>query len=617
MHLLFHPRRRRLSVASLAVVAAFSMLPQALAQRADWTVEHFEPAPDQGNNILQTVSSRLLPHLTPSFGVFVHFAKDPLVFRKLNDDTAVGEKVIEDQLLGELWASIGLFDYVNVSLVMPLALMSDGAGLTRMGQGGFAPGDMRIIPKVKLVDWQESGGFGLALSAEIIVPTGDVDSYRGDGAVRFQPRLILDGHNDFFQVCANFGYQTRPRRVSQGLVYDDVFRWSVGLAIPTVDELQILLNAFGNFQMESDEHPYTGANSDTRTGSPIDVLAGLQFRLPYDLVVQVGGGLGLNRAVGAPEYRAFLSLGYTPSTMDRDADGIRDAVDACPEQPEDFDDYDDEDGCPERDNDSDGIDDSDDQCPSEPEDLDEFEDDDGCPDDDNDKDGVRDAKDSCPLIAEDKDGFEDADGCPEPDNDGDGINDTVDACPLVAEDKDGFEDADGCPDPDNDNDGIPDARDKCPTEKETVNGFEDADGCPDTKPKPPPGRVMVTGLKIEITEKVFFKTGKATIKKRSYSLLREVAKVMRENPQLTRVRIEGHTDSSGGAGYNRRLSQSRAKAVRRFLINQRVASSRLESIGYGEDRPRMTNTTRAGRKANRRVEFAIVTINGKPASETP
>lgn len=626
---LIAPGSSRISAVLLAAVMLATVLSApgtAMAQGgASWSVEHFEPAPDQGNNILSTVSSRLLPHLMPSFGLFVHYAKDPLVYRRANDSDSVGSKVIEHQVFGEMWASLGLFDWVNISIMMPLVLHSEGAGLEAAGVSGFAAGDMRIIPKVKIVDWQESGGFGLALAADIYVPTGNTDAYRGDGVARIQPRLILDGHNGFFQVSANFAYQTRPRRnpvgpngVPSGMVYDDVFRWSLGVAIPTVDEMQILLNAYGNFQIDSDKNPYTNENSETRLASPIDALAALQFRLPYELVLTAGGGLGFNRAAGSPEYRAFFSFSYTPSAMDRDGDGIRDAVDKCPERPEDFDEFQDDDGCPENDNDGDGIQDDDDQCPTIPEDMDDFEDEDGCPEGDNDGDGIQDAQDNCPTLPEDMDNFEDSDGCPEDDNDKDGIPDVTDKCPLVPEDKDGFQDLDGCPDLDNDGDGIPDTTDKCPLEKETVNGFKDDDGCPDKKPAKaakPIGRVKVTGLKIEITDKVYFRTGKAEIKSISYSLLKEVATVIRRNPQVTKVRIEGHTDNRGGAGYNRRLSNMRAKAVRRFLINEGVSSLRLEAQGYGEDRPRESNSTRQGRKNNRRVEFSILSINGKPVKE--
>ena len=187
------------------------------------------------------------------------------------------------------------------------------------------------------------------------------------------------------------------------------------------------------------------------------------------------------------------------------------------------------------------------------------------------------------------------------DRDGDGLTDDIDQCPDDPEDKDGFQDADGCPDPDNDQDGIPDVRDKCPNDPETVNGFEDEDGCPDKQPL-----AKVEGGKIVILQKVYFDTAKARIQERSYPVLLEVARVLKENPDIVKLRIEGHTDSRGSAAYNRRLSQRRAEAVRKFLIQQGIDPKRLVAKGYGEDRPIASNDTPEGRAQNRRVEFKIL-----------
>ena len=165
------------------------------------------------------------------------------------------------------------------------------------------------------------------------------------------------------------------------------------------------------------------------------------------------------------------------------------------------------------DRDHDGILDNVDKCPDDPEDKDGFEDEDGCPDKDNDKDGILDTKDKCPNEPEDKDKFEDEDGCPDPDNDTDGIQDDDDKCPNEPEDKDGFEDEDGCPDPDNDKDGVPDAADKCPNDP----GPPDNDGCPKKYT-----HIVVTQEKIELKQKIFFDTDKATIQPRSFSLLDEI-----------------------------------------------------------------------------------------------
>ncbi len=71
------------------------------------------------------------------------------------------------------------------------------------------------------------------------------------------------------------------------------------------------------------------------------------------------------------------------------------------------------------------------------------------------------------------------------------------------------------------------------------------------------------------------------------------------------VRIDGHTDNTGDADYNRELSLKRANAVAAFLASQGVAASRIETFGYGEDKPIASNDTNSGREENRRVEVTL------------
>lgn len=251
------------------------------------------------------------------------------------------------------------------------------------------------------------------------------------------------------------------------------------------------------------------------------------------------------------------------------------------------------------DQDGDGILDKDDQCPVDPEDFDTFEDIDGCPDKDNDKDGILDLNDVCLFVPEDVDGFQESDGCPEIDNDLDGIADLNDQCPDKAEDFDGFQDEDGCPDNDNDNDNIADVLDQCPLEAEVYNGNKDEDGCPDKESK-----AKIEGDQIKLNEKVFFKTAKADILPQSFGLLDDVVAILKDKPSIN-IRIEGHTDSRGNNKYNKKLSDARASSVRLYLIERGIDPARIESIGYGEERPIDDNSTEAGRATNRRVEIHI------------
>ena len=164
---------------------------------------------------------------------------------------------------------------------------------------------------------------------------------------------------------------------------------------------------------------------------------------------------------------------------------------------------------------------------------------------------------------------------------------------CTAPPKPGDRDGDGIPD--NDKDGVLDTVDKCPNEP----GPADNNGCPKKYE-----HIVVTQEKIELKQKIFFDTDKATIQPRSFSLLDEIASVLRGRPTMT-VRIEGHTDSRGSRPHNLKLSQARSDSVRQHLIGLGVDAHRMESRGYGPDQPIETNKTAGGREKNRRVEFFI------------
>ena len=617
-------------------------------------IEHFEPLPAQGLNVLNIASSEVLPHLSPSAGLFFHYLDNPLLLVS-PDNGEVIDEVIDNQVKGELMLAVGAFDFLELGVVLPLVLYQGSDGLDSLGSAfagsdleGFAVADMRIVPRVQILKPEVAWGFGVGALATIYAPLGDTDSFNSDGRWRVEPRLVVDWRHPELEsllISLNGGYQLRPANTARNIRIDDMFRYGVGVRLPTgIDNFQVIgsLSGFVSTVENLDPDDLEGTVEDNRN-DPMEVDGGLQFLLPFNLVANVGAGTGLTQGIGAPSFRVFGSLSYTPTFRDRDGDGIEDAEDACPNRPEDFDDFQDTDGCPDLDNDGDGIPDLKDQCPDQAEDIDTFQDEDGCPDPDNDGDGILDADDRCPLepgIAEldgcplrdrdgdgipddkdrcpdepeDKDGFEDADGCPDTDNDGDGIPDTTDKCPNQPEDFDQFQDEDGCPDPDNDGDGIPDDRDKCPLKPETINGVDDDDGCPDKGV----AKVRVTRTKIEILDKVYFEYDKAVIQERSHNLLDQVAAILKANPQITKLRVEGHTDERGDDSYNLDLSQRRALAVRNYVMSKGVDETRLTYKGYGETLPiEDCSALRGSRQKkcyakNRRVEFTILEVDGKP-----
>lgn len=205
---------------------------------------------------------------------------------------------------------------------------------------------------------------------------------------------------------------------------------------------------------------------------------------------------------------------------------------------------------------------------------------------DADRDGVVDAADRCPgtqpgvrvntfgcALDADGDKVADAqDSCP---NTPAGVQVTVSGCPL-----------------DHDGDKVADYLDKCPN---TLAGLTvDERGC-----------VIETKAQTVVLQNVNFKTGKSELTAEAKQVLDQIAVGLSSQSSL-KVEIAGHTDSVGAAAMNKKLSQSRADAVRAYLIGKGVAPAQLNSKGYGPDKPVADNKTPSGRAQNRRVEFRVL-----------
>jgi outer membrane protein OmpA-like peptidoglycan-associated protein len=266
---------------------------------------------------------------------------------------------------------------------------------------------------------------------------------------------------------------------------------------------------------------------------------------------------------------------------DSDRDGVFNGLDACPNTIEHAEV--DGRGCP-KDSDNDGVYDGLDRCPGTS--TGARVDSQGCATD-ADSDGVPDGPDQCPNTL--AGARVDTTGCPV-DSDHDGVADGLDKCPNTPA---GIEvDTAGCQrSSDSDNDGVDDARDKCPG---TAAGSRvDAAGCP----------ILFTEAKTPVVLRgVTFETGRSALKPDSYTILDIVAASLVANPDI-KIEIAGHTDATGSAVTNTRLSQARADAVRTYLASKGVAPERMVAKGYGPSQPVAPNTSVAGRAQNRRVEL--------------
>jgi outer membrane protein OmpA-like peptidoglycan-associated protein len=111
-------------------------------------------------------------------------------------------------------------------------------------------------------------------------------------------------------------------------------------------------------------------------------------------------------------------------------------------------------------------------------------------------------------------------------------------------------------------------------------------------------------LKVTVQNEVLFDVNSSALRSASRDSLRQMASVFQQYPNTT-ISVQGHTDSTGTAAYNQRLSVRRADSVADYLETLGVGSSRLETLGYGESQPRATNSTASGRQSNRRVEIHV------------
>ena len=170
------------------------------------------------------------------------------------------------------------------------------------------------------------------------------------------------------------------------------------------------------------------------------------------------------------------------------------------------------------------------------------------------------------------------------DDDHDGVPNDLDKCPNTPA---GVKvDAQGCP-LDSDHDGVPDYLDKCPNTPAGV--VVDQQGCP----------VMLSKTQVMSLD-VKFATGSDKILGDPTTELGKVVDFMKAYPNQN-ITIDGYTDNRGKKAMNLRLSQRRADAVRRHLVDMGVNAARLKAVGHGEADPIASNSSAAGRAANRRV----------------
>jgi outer membrane protein OmpA-like peptidoglycan-associated protein len=558
-------------LATLTALAAALSSSTAFAQSG--LAERFDPS-EKGSEWFTGESLDYRSNLRPAFGVIADYAKDPIVVH--NTDGSTAGNIISDQLNFHLGVSFALWQRLRVGADLPLELAQGGnSPRAQTGQyqspSGAAIGDLRLGADFRLYGEYEKP-FRLAVGALFYFPTGSQAHDTTTGDVRFQPRVMVAGDIDVFSYSARFGYMVWPSSTTlESKPVGDEFSMGAAVGLKFFDKALLVGPEISSYTLVS--------NAFRSVSSPSELILGAHYRI-HDIMIGAGAGTSFNSgdSIGAPAFRALAGLEWHPSVPepppppDRDQDGIPDQFDACPETPGPYSEQHHINGCPP----------------------------------DRDHDGIPDDVDACPDIPGVRTDDPKTNGCPPPppDRDHDGIPDSEDACPDVPGVRTNDPKTNGCPppDPDRDKDGIPNEVDACPDAPGPANADPKKNGCP---------LARVENGQIKISEQVKFATGSAQLVPESDIVLVAVAEILNAHPEITAMRVEGYTDNKGAPAMNKQLSKQRAASVKGWLVKHKIDPKRLDSEGFGEERPIDDNATEEGRKNNRRVEFHI----GEPAAK--
>lgn len=310
--------------------------------------------------------------------------------------TREADPVISTQLHGVLFGGYSPIRNLVVGLGIPTDVVSGdpiaapGSGLSpnrKTDVNAFFSGSWMAFAKYRLLS-VDDGPVGIAfiLRAETALSEEARTGFAASPGTTLTPSVALEkrfGAARRLRIGVNLGYSqmfgegSRIGDLVAGdpgatLQHGNLARAGAAIGYRLTDDLDIAVEGYGSQLVKNDAHGTAGTSVET--------VAGLRVFVERNSYLLIGGGIGATKGYQAAKERAFLGFVFEPSIGDRDGDGVKDDVDACPDTPEDRDGFHDEDGCPDPDNDGDHFLDKDDPCPNDPETVNGFVDDDGCPD---------------------------------------------------------------------------------------------------------------------------------------------------------------------------------------------------------------------------------------------
>jgi hypothetical protein len=311
-------------------LATLTLAVSSRPARADgFDGQKYDPAAGAAGGFV--VERTLIPqHLDWGVGLMLHFADDPVVVTNeaTGDDAA---KPLHQALTMNLLASIGLWDFAEMAIDLPLDLVWSGDTTTVGGetyQASAGLGDLRLVPKV---DFVRTPSFGFGLALPVSLPTGDDLALRGAGDVTLEPRLLLSFGAGAIAFGLNAGYLVHTSDAGREGPGGDRFTFGGALRwrLPTEDANWVLHGeVFGSYESKPDNQDFHNF--------PVEALLGVIYEATSRWSIYLGGATGISDGVGAPDFRLVFGVRYTNvGFVDHDADGIYDDLDKCPNRAED------------------------------------------------------------------------------------------------------------------------------------------------------------------------------------------------------------------------------------------------------------------------------------------
>jgi len=303
--------RRRRGAHLLVLVLVLPVVSRAEPVRGVFSTERFQLASDH-DGILDVEWGGVQPHLQIDLALWLGYANDPLtVYRQTpSGDRELAGSLVKDQVSGELVGAVGLFERAQIGVIVPLvvAQRDDLAGtsptMPTAPDGGFALGDLRLVPKVRLLR-QADAGVDLAIYVALTLPTSTGDGFSGDAAASAAPALAVSrrfAHG--VRAGVNLGYRARHERMAVDLQIDDELFAGAGVAAD--------LGADGGPPLELDLGVGFATSAEdvfaTDNQTYAELKLGASYRITSALRAFAATGAGIAQGFGTPDWRLLAGV---------------------------------------------------------------------------------------------------------------------------------------------------------------------------------------------------------------------------------------------------------------------------------------------------------------------